>query len=105
MSVHERSPAGVPKEYGGPEAWQHLQRRLAKCLEGLQRSRIRLLLELDDTLRILGIDLRDEQLYTGNMQTDVMVRTRLCTDVFRERIRESRRRLAKRKADGDPGRM
>ena len=94
MNMHERSAACVAKERGIQAASQDLTRRLARCLDQLQRSRITLLLELDHTLRVLGMDLRDEDLYTGDLQLDVLVRTRLCTQIFRERLQESRKRLA-----------
>jgi len=52
----------------------------------LHASKIRLLVQLDQTLRLLGVNLLAANLYTEDLDEDVLLRLELCkTTMLRER--------------------
>ena len=55
----------------------------------LHASKIRLLVQLDQTLRLLGVNLLAANLYTEDLDEDVLLRLELCkTTMLRERARD-----------------
>jgi len=55
----------------------------------LHASKIRLLVQLDQTLRLLGVNLLAANLYTEDLDEDVLLRLELCKrTMLRERARD-----------------
>lgn len=69
------------------EASEHSRSLGESEVRQLHASKIRLLVQLDQTLRLLGVNLLAANLYTEDLDEDVLLRLELCkTTMLRERV-------------------
>src|SRR5262245_45929372 len=59
-------------------------------LSQMRKAKIQLLMSLDQALRVLGVNLLAEHLYTTDLDDDVKLRLELCKTIMRERVRIAR---------------
>ena len=68
------------------ESWENARSESDVQLSRLHAEKIRLLVQLDQTLRLLGVNLLAANLYTEDLDEDVLLRLELCrTTMLRER--------------------
>jgi hypothetical protein len=75
----------MSKLCGVVEAWESSPSEAEAQLSQLYAAKIRLLVQLDQTLRLLGVNLLAEDLYTDDLDEDVLLRLDLCKTMLRER--------------------
>jgi hypothetical protein len=73
------------------ESWENCRSEADAQLSRLHAEKIRLLVQLDQTLRLLGVNLLAENLYTEDLDQDVMLRLDLYKTIFQERGRQHHR--------------